>query len=270
MTSDRVPAEHRTVSRVTRLLELVAATSTGARLADLADTIDAPRSSVHALLSGLVATGYLVHEGGRYRIGPAVGALVDDRAGALIDAAHPAMTRLLETFGETVMLSVRVGASLVYVDVLESEHRIRYSAPMRTRRPLYPTSPGKTFLAYGPRDAREEILQRLGVVGAELEQVLTELEAVRALGYSVNRGETLPDVTGVSSPVLSTDGRVGAALSVAGPTTRLRDRVEDLGEGVRTEARSVRVGATEDARRWTVGHHAARSGTPGQRGALSE
>ena len=67
---------HRTVSRVTTILELAAANRSGVRLTELATALDAPRSSVHGLVKGLVATGYLREEGGTYRIGPAINSLL--------------------------------------------------------------------------------------------------------------------------------------------------------------------------------------------------
>ena len=51
--------EHRTVSRVMAVLEAVVASEpNGLRLADLADMLDAPKSTLHGLAKGLAATGY--------------------------------------------------------------------------------------------------------------------------------------------------------------------------------------------------------------------
>jgi hypothetical protein len=54
----RVPQNHRTVDRVTRILEEVVY-KPGMTFAELARALDAPKSSVHGFLSGLLAQGWL-------------------------------------------------------------------------------------------------------------------------------------------------------------------------------------------------------------------
>ena len=56
---DSVGREHRTVTRVTTILEAAAAHPEGVKLTALSALLDAPKSSVHGLVSGLLATGYL-------------------------------------------------------------------------------------------------------------------------------------------------------------------------------------------------------------------
>ena len=53
----RVPMNHRTVDRVTRILEEVVYMP-GMTFAELARALDAPKSSVHGFLSGLLAQGW--------------------------------------------------------------------------------------------------------------------------------------------------------------------------------------------------------------------
>ena len=98
----------------------VAAGRSGVRLAELAAALDAPRSSVHGLVKGLVATGYLTEKAGAYSIGPAIGALVMTAPPTIDPVARPAMEALHRRFDETVMLGSRVGDSVVYTDSVES------------------------------------------------------------------------------------------------------------------------------------------------------
>src|SRR5439155_25546022 len=68
--------EHRTVSRVMAILEVVVASEpNGLRLADLPDMVGAPKSTIHGLARGLVATGYIREQNGRYFQGPALAML---------------------------------------------------------------------------------------------------------------------------------------------------------------------------------------------------
>jgi len=230
--------EHRTVSRVTNILELVARSENGTRFADLAAAIDAPRSSVHVLIKGLVANGYLHDEGGRYTIGSAVRALLAAPTVPIDSAARPSMEALHNKFNETVMLSFLVGDAVVYTDVIESTQMIRYSAPLRTRRPLYPTSSGKCFLAYAGDAFRESYLAAHLPDEDVREQVRAELRTIADEGIAINRGQTLPDVSGVSVPVFG-HGQLLAVLAMAGPTTRIADRLDEFAAAAKEEARQI-------------------------------
>ncbi|POX38012.1 hypothetical protein C3486_25230 [Streptomyces sp. Ru73] len=226
--------EHRTVTRVMTILETAAAHS-GVRLNALCEVLDAPKSSVHGLVGGLVASGYLVEHDGGYALGPAVAALLSAPPPALADLARPAMERLREEFDETVMLAGPVGDTVVYLQVVESRQVIRYSAPLRTRRPLYPTSTGKVVLAHRSPARRDAYLRdRLPDAGRRAE-VAEELSRVAAEGVAYNRGETLPDVSAAAGGVFQ-HGRLVACLAVAGPTARIAPHLDAIARTVRTTA----------------------------------
>lgn len=219
------PKEHRTVSRVTGLLEAVAHRGE-TRMHELAEAIDAPKSSVFTLVKGLVSAGYLAEEGGAYRLGPALGDLLPAGPSELAEAARPSLEALREECGETAMLGTAVGNSLLYVDSAESREPIRYSAPLRLRRPLYPPSSGKVLLAHRPdRDARLEAL----LPQEKQQEARAELDEVRAEGLAFNRGETQPDVSAAARPVV-VDDRVVAALAVAGPSARIGHKLRYLAD----------------------------------------
>ncbi|WP_016695714.1 IclR family transcriptional regulator [Rhodococcus rhodochrous] len=230
--------EHRTVSRVTNILELVARSENGCRFADLTAALDAPRSSVHVLVKGLVANGYLHEESGRYTIGSAVRALLAAPTVPIDSAARPSMEALHDKFNETVMLSFLVGDAVVYTDVIESTHMIRYSAPLRTRRPLYPTSSGKCFLAYANETFRENYLAVHIPEGEARDQVRAELSSIAKEGVAINRGQTLPDVSGVSVPIFGHE-QLLAVLAMAGPTTRILDRLDEFAAAVKDETNQI-------------------------------
>ncbi len=210
--------DHRTVSRVMGILEHVARHATGVKMPELVRELEAPRTSLYGLVSGLVSCGYLqvVPEG--FVLGPAVAALASSRR-TLDEVARPVLTKLAADVGETVMLALRVGDFLVYIDAVESSHLIRYSAPLYEHRELYPASSGKCFLAFGQEEFAEHYLKKF-IKPAQRDAIRLEIAGIVRAGYALNRGETIPDVTSVAVPVFARD-RLMACIAVAGPSVRI-------------------------------------------------
>jgi DNA-binding IclR family transcriptional regulator len=228
--------EHRTVGRVTAILEFVSANPDGVRMPQLVQELDAPRSSVNGLVSGLVARGYLEVRGGRYLIGSAVGALLSGNQ-SLNEAARPIMRQLAVDLEETVMLSIRTGDTLVYVDAAESAQLIRYSAPLHQRRELYPASSGKVWLAYGQPDFKADYIQRR-IEARRRAAVQKDLAKVVERGYAINLRETIPDVASVAVPILKGE-RLVAVLAVAGPDARMEGHLQRIGSAARDAASRI-------------------------------
>lgn len=232
---------HRTVSRVTSILERVA--RGGARMHELAELLQAPKSSVFGLVKGLVATGYLIEDNGRYHLGPALGSLLASAGPDLAEVARAELERLRDTFNETAMIGTRVGESLTYIASVESTQLIRYSAPLRIRRPLYPPSAGKILLAHWGAARREAYLRSILPGEAAVRAAQEELDVVRREGVAFNRGETLPDVSATARPVLA-GTEVVAAIAVAGPTSRIADRLPEIADALAVVTGSVTAALT--------------------------
>lgn len=120
---------HRAVLRALHALEIAVASEEGVALGEIADQLEAAKSSVHPLLKALVSRGYLTYEGMRYRAGPSVGALAGVDYPSVVPIAQPFMDNLLLQFDETVMLGRVVGETLIYLHSLESHQPVRYSPP---------------------------------------------------------------------------------------------------------------------------------------------
>lgn len=228
---------HRTVSRVTNILELAARNPHGVRLAEIATELDAPRSSLFGLVKGLVANGYLRDDGGTYTIGPAISALLVAQSN-LERAARTVMEELHNKFDETITLVSLVGDSIVPTEAIESTQAIRYMPTLRVRRPLYPTSAGKCYLANASERFRETYLAAHTPDYATREHIRQDLRTVKEQGGAINRGETLPDLYAVSVPIF--DGtHVAAVLTMAGPSTRFADRLDEILESTKKAAQSI-------------------------------
>ena len=236
-SSGDLAKEHRTVSRVTTILEAAAAATDGINLAKLTALLGAPKSSVHGLVKGLVATGYLQESNGFYTIGPAVAILSSFNQPLVLANARRSLHTIQNKCDETATLCTLVGTDVVYVERVESTHMIRYSAPLRVRRPIYPTSAGKCFLANMTVARRAKLISAL-LPPDEVAAAMAGLEEVARNGFATNHGETVADVYAVASPVV-VSGRAVACLQVAGPASRMAPQMESICDLVRTEAQRL-------------------------------
>ena len=231
--------EHRTVSRVMAILEaIVANEEQGLRLSDLSDILRAPKSTIHGLARGLVTTGYLRERQGRYYRGPAVELLAAGRY-RVPPTFHRALEQLRDDWKESAILATLAGDSVINIDVVVTDQIIRASPAMPHRRPLWPTSYGKNFLAYMDPRRRDAYLSRKQRDPRERARILKELETVRKTGIAFNRGENMPELFGLSSPILLGSSEVTLAIGLVGPAERMKAREKDLVRGVLATARSL-------------------------------
>ncbi len=241
---------HRAATRVVDILEVVARTRDGLSLKDLSERLGAPKSSLLPLLRTLTGRAYLDQaNGGAYRIGQKVvelgmGSLAHQE---LPDLARPVLTELMKRTGEAVFLGVLAsdGTSVVYIDKVESDQLIRYSAGLGERRPLHATAIGKSVLAFLPEPQRERMLGSLQLTRytertvSSVEALRIELEAIRRTGVSVNIEQAVSGASGIAAPIFDRRGRVVAACTIGGPTHRVRARLRRLVTEVKGAARAV-------------------------------
>ena len=119
---------------------------------------------------------------------------------------------------------------------------------------MYCTAMGKALTAYLPADEKEHVLSSIHFERftprtlTRLTQLRKELDRVRERGYALDDEETTLGARCVSAPIFGDGGKVTAAVSVAGPTTRIaRDKVPAYVNEVMAAARAIaaRLGTTE-------------------------
>jgi DNA-binding IclR family transcriptional regulator len=227
---------HRTVDRVTGILETVSLSPRGVTLAELATALDAAKSSVQELTNGLLARGYLVQDDGRFHLGPGpfiLAARANRLAALSLD--HRFVLDLHEAVGCNVLVGVRVGDAIVFVDhVGEESPALTYVARTHARRPLYSSAAGKTLLANVPDDEMYRLLDLAAPEQAgDVRQFLAELPEIRATGLAFNRGATLAEAFVVATPLFDADGALVAAISAAVESSEAR-RLDEIGETLKT------------------------------------
>jgi DNA-binding IclR family transcriptional regulator len=227
---DRGPQNHRTIDRVTRILEEVVY-KPGMTFAELARALDAPKSSVHGFIRGLLAAGWLYEDRHRFYLGPAVYGLTlasgHIRAGSVTDAD---LSDLHAATGVTVFLGVRAGDHLIYVAEDGSDTLTGFGARSNIRRTLLETAGGKALLAALPEAERNAYLRRRDVSEASLvEQFLGEYDSIKATRIATN---TLHSGTrsAIATAIHNRAGDVVAEVTLVGPTADIVPRLKELTE----------------------------------------
>lgn len=221
------------VARALDLLEALA-TSDESGLVEVAARAGLLPSTAHRLLATLTARGYVFRNPatGRYLLSYKVlelGSQVQRRTAHLRAVTRPYLERVRKVCGETVNLVVLDDeADIVYVDQLEGLHAMRMFMHIGRKFPAYTAAAGKALLAYWPdgevaeqyREQRFEPLTPRTITS--LADLLRDLERTRRRGFAIDDEEHETGVTCVAAAVLDHVGSPAAAISVSGPSQRLR------------------------------------------------
>jgi DNA-binding IclR family transcriptional regulator len=142
----------------------------------------------------------------------------------------PYLRRIHELTGETVMLSIAVGANSVVVDGIEGRgpllSRVTHGRPI----PLHAGPGSRALLAFRTDDDINDYLKAetplVAVTATTIvdpEALWREVHLVRERGYALGYRDNLSGVTGVAFPVFDADGSVQGAVSVGGPEDQFDD-----------------------------------------------
>ncbi|MTV27877.1 IclR family transcriptional regulator [Nitriliruptoraceae bacterium ZYF776] len=188
----------KSAGRVLEVLEELAAHGPRS-MRELADHLDVPRSSMHALLRTMQHYGWLETDatGTLYGLGVhslLVGSAYVDRDDVVARTA-PVLDTLAEKTGETVHLGRLEGDHIVYLAKRESAHPLRMFSSVGRRLSAFSTALGKCLLA-GLDDDEIERRMPADLVAAtpktltDPDELLADIRRVRTRGYAIDDEES--------------------------------------------------------------------------------
>ncbi|WP_454754133.1 IclR family transcriptional regulator [Cupriavidus necator] len=247
LKATRVPHPHRTVDRVTRILEEVLY-NPGLGLADLVRVMDTPKSSVHGFLRGLMAKGWLYEDNHRFYLGPAVYGLTlasgNVRAGLV---THADLLTLHEKTGAAVFLGVQAGDDLIYVADAGSDHIVGFEARTSIRRRLLVTAGGKALLATrSAADLDAYLRRRLPEERTLVDAFLSECSDIRKRRVAINVRESGSRFA-IATTIPNRDGLPSAAITIVGRSREMQPRKRQL-EALLTDSVDAWAWRTDVAR----------------------
>jgi len=159
--------------------------------------------------------------------------------------ARPSLEALSKETEETVFLAIAHGDHVTYIDKVVSDRLIRMDAPLGVARPYNCTSVGKVLLSGMPDEkvvelsAAEVFECRTDNSILSIETLQAEIDQVRERGWAVDREEFALGAYCIGAPIYNHEGHVIAALTVSGPSERIKERLDDNVTKVVANAKKV-------------------------------
>jgi IclR family acetate operon transcriptional repressor len=234
-------------------------------MTQIAEQIGIHKSTVHRLLGTLEKKRFVERDPvtGVYHLGIRLlqMAYLTLEQNDLRRIAAPFLRRLWENHQETIHLAVLDDVDVVFVDVIESQQRVKLAAAIGQRLPVCATASGKAILACMPDEYVRHILQRGQPRYTEHTLVTSEaffedLGRVRERGFAFDEQELEVGINAVAAAILDLHGQPMAAVAIAGPAFRLtQERLIEFGPSVLAAARDItqelsmalRMAAPQDA-----------------------
>jgi IclR family acetate operon transcriptional repressor len=234
---------------LTVLLEIAARGEDGMTLSECAAVLGYSKATTHRILQTLTRREFLRldEERGTFVLG-VTNLRLGNQFLESIDLrreARPTLRALADSSGETVHLGRISGTEVVYIEKVESSHAVRMYSRVGDTMPAYSTGVGKAILAFLESAELERHLppaleRRATNTITDREALREELKRTRDRGYSLDDIENEEGIRCTGAPVFDHTGRVQAAISVAGPATRMTlKRLHELGPQVRAQADQV-------------------------------
>lgn len=227
-------------------------------VSEISEETGLSKGSVHRLLMALMSKRCVDRDPvtGKYQLGTKVlelaGVLYANRL-SYQERARPHLQRLVDEINETVVVNARDGDSHICTLVIDAARPVRFFTRVGLRRRPYFGAAGQVLLAWEAKESVESVLPSDKLEAFTLLSLtdpgdyLRRLRQVREQGYALDRGETFPDVTGLSAPIFNHNGQVVASVSIVAPTHRVPDdRLPELIEKLllATASISAELGAT--------------------------
>jgi DNA-binding IclR family transcriptional regulator len=241
------------VDTTLRIVEALNESGT-AGVTELARTLGQPKSTVYNHLDTLSRRGYVVRTDDGYRLACRfleLGSKTRDRQ-PVYRIARDEVTKLAEETGELSGLIVEEHCYGVFLHRAKGDQAVRVDTHVGKRIHLHGAALGKAMLAFFPDDRVAEVVERRGLP-ALTDRTITdeaalreELDRIREAGVAFDDEERINGLRSVAVPLRTDDDEVVGAISVAGPTSRMRgDRFRsEIPDRLRSAANVVELNIT--------------------------
>jgi len=212
------------------ILEVLKEKNRSFSIAELAETIDLPPSTVHRILQTFCEKKYVLRDerSHTYRLGPALIPLgkAAARGIRIQDAAHPVLTSLSAKTEEDAYLVIPVGNKGLVISKIDGPNHLKVVEEFGYEMYLHCGAIRKVLLAYQSPAFIDEYIKNIIVQGRAFPQVSPdalkkELAKIRQSGYAITSGDYVNDAVGIGAPVFNSEGELAGSIGIIAPTVRL-------------------------------------------------
>lgn len=229
MTMTAAPVGSGTVKKALVVLEQVASFEKPVRFPEVLEISEFPKGTLYRLMKTLADEQMLSFnpDDQTYSLGVRLIRLAHAawKNASLAPIARPFIESLAVEVGETVHLAQIDNGQVLFIDKLQAGGRSETLAKAGKVVPAYCTGVGKAMLAFMAPKRLELALQQqayfkyTALTHGSPDTLIAELDQIRADGISFDREEHEQGIISIAAPILSENGRVLGAVSVATSTT---------------------------------------------------
>lgn len=208
------------------------------------------KSTAFRLLATLENRGYVRkdEENNKYRLGMKfayVGTIVLNRM-ELAKYSRPYLEELTQRFNEASHLVTMEDDGYVrFLDKVRGSSFVHMESFVGGKKPSYCTGTGKVLLANMPIEkAKAHLLNqkmkaKTEKTITEINHMIEELEKIKLQGYAIDDEESELGLTCYAAPIYNASNEVIAAISLSGPTSRMKNKKEEMIPSVVETAKKI-------------------------------
>ncbi|MBN1352126.1 IclR family transcriptional regulator [candidate division KSB1 bacterium] len=204
-------------------------------LKDITEKAKMPKPTIFRILSTLQKLNYvsLSNDTQQYSLSYKFIAIAKDSINGIdvVGVSKPYMSKLRDTFGETINLAKLISNEAIFLYIVESNHQFRFVDTVGDKAPLHSTAIGKAIAAFLNEDELNDIFKNYDYTRftkttiqnfSDLKSHLTE---VRKSGISIDNEEGHEGVLCIGVPLFNAEHKPFAAISISIPKVRAKKKL---------------------------------------------
>ncbi|MFP9062186.1 IclR family transcriptional regulator [Natrialbaceae archaeon A-chndr2] len=244
------------IQTIGKTLEIIEALRVldGAGITELAQHLDLNKGTIHHHLSTLEQHEYVVKDGTRYRLGMRFfefGEYVR-QSHKIYQIGKKEIDALANKTGELANLMVEEHGYGSYVYISKGKEAVTLDTKIGTQQYLHTSALGKSILAHMEPERLEDIITTHGLPAetpntvTDREILFEELDEIQERGIAFDGEERAEGIRCVAAPVIDKNGSLIGAVSVSGPSTRIKGDIlhEKIPEMVQDTATVIGINAS--------------------------
>lgn len=216
--------------RSMEILEVLKEKNRSFSIAELAEAINLPPSTVHRILQTFCEKKYVMRDerSHTYRLGPALIPLgkAAARGIRLQDAAYPILSSLSSKTEEDSYLVIPVGRKGLVIEKVDGPSHLKVVEEFGYEMYLHCGAIRKVLLAYQSPVFIDDYIKNVIIHDRAFPQtqpadLRKELDKIRRSGYAITYGEYVSDAVGIGAPVFNSEGELAGSIGIIAPAIRV-------------------------------------------------